>query len=304
MKVIYCGELARTPDAPDHKGIIQGLTWLGLDWKIVDPVLFPDKVIEECNNFNADLIIHGNTDSLDHDWIPHIKGRQVFFLGDFQPSKQDYHNWETWKQNSRGIEAIFLSNREQIDLWSSEFGVPTFFWPHGCYVPDYLEYDNNFDRGLIFIGSRVDSPHYRNRIEILEKIQSLTPDFNWITENSVEGRNRIWREMPKLYHSSKAVLDISHYWNVDGYASGRYWYSAGLGGCCISKRFPGCEEFYPKGTKWYFDTPEEAVELYQWLAKHHNIRIATKRKAYEHNKQFHNYKIRFLDLFAKLNIKL
>jgi len=138
MRIVYVGELIRTPDAPDHRGIIQGFEMLGLDYLIVDPVLFPDKVVEECNNFKADLIIHGNTDSLDQNWISRIKSRQVFFMGDYQPDKAHYQNWNRWVENSKGIEAIFLSNKKQLKMWEEDFKIPTYFWPHGCYVPERL----------------------------------------------------------------------------------------------------------------------------------------------------------------------
>lgn len=295
MKVIYVGELDRTPDSPDHKGIRQGAEWMGWDFKIVDPILLHHgDVIEECNKFGADLIIHGNTDSLNHEIIPHIRaGKQVFFMGDVQPSKDHYQNWETWKRNAKGISAIFISNRTQIPLWEKEFGVPTFFWPHGCYVePELPPYKPEFDKDVLFIGSMMDNGIHNVRTELIKAIGKEIP-IHYINRDDVNGRNEIWRQMPDLYRSTKITLDISHFWDLDGYASGRYWYTGGFGACSVTKRFPECEEFYEEGEKHYFDTLEQAVGIIRYLLTHPEEIEATRIKAYERNKKDHNYKVRF-----------
>jgi hypothetical protein len=309
IRFIYVGELIRTPWAPDHLGIIQGLSQLkneGVisEWKIVDPVLYPDKVVQDCNAFNADLIVHGNTDSLDREWCREIKAPQAFFMGDVQLSKDKYHNWNNWIKNSGQFQGLFISNRDQLGMWSEAFKAPAYFWPHGCYVLDKLEKDDAFKHDLLFIGAMNNGGDYQTRFNLITRLNELYP-VDHLTRDDVDGRNQIWRDLSKLYHSSNFVLDVSHFWNIDGYASGRYWYSGGYGACSLTKRFPGCEEFYEdKVHKLYFDTPEEAKELIEFYSKHDDSREKIKIAAYERNKNRHNYKVRFLDMFDKLGIKI
>lgn len=309
MKICYVGELARTPDAPDHKGIIQGLTWLKeegaiKDFKIVDPILNNrNEVVRQCNEYGADLVVHGNTDSLTLGIIPEIKaGDQVFFMGDLRLNKEYYHQWSKWIEGSKGLSHLLLSNRTQLEMWSKDFGIPASFWPHGCYVPDQMVFDEAFDKGVVFIGSMIPEYPFNHRIELIKKIQEkLSVPLTLLNGDGTLGRNKIWQDMPKIYHSSKVVLDVSHFWDFDGYASGRYWYTAGLGACSVTKRFPGCDEFYYDTIhKWYFDTADQAADLIHTLLKDDKARFKTKIAAYRQNAANHNYRVRFLQLFEIL----
>ena len=137
---------------------------------------------------------------------------------------------------------------------------------------------------------------YKERFDLLEQLRP----FDHITAGDVEGRNQIWKDMPFLYHTSDCVIDVSHSWTADGYASGRFFYTGGLGACSITKRFPGCEELFPKGTKAYFDTPEEAKELIEFYTTHKEEREMMKLKAWRWNQKHHNYKKKFEEIISKL----
>lgn len=300
MRIVYVGELDRTPYAPDHMGIRQGFEELKLDYLIVDPILnTPDTVVRLVNEFAPDLVIHGNTDSLSLGIIPRINARQVFFMGDFRPDGY-YEHWDKWIENSRGLSAILLSNREQLDMWSKAFGVPAFFWPHGSYVPEVLEKDEQWKDKIVFIGSFHDHPPFQERANFIKQLAEHVP-ITFVNGDGVDGRNKVWLDMPKIYHSAKFVLDISHFWGVPGYASGRYWYAAGLGGCSLTKRFPGCEDFYlDKQHKFYFDTIDEAIELVNTITEEEREQV--KQQAYLWNKANHRYAVRFQELFKLLGL--
>ena len=75
-----------------------------------------------------------------------------------------------------------------------------------------------------------------------------------------------------------------------------------MGGCAVAKRFPGCEELFPEGTKAYFDTPEEAADKIKYYLENeeerNKIKIAGKKWA----NKYHTYDVRFKELFKKLDI--
>lgn len=90
--------------------------------------------------------------------------------------------------------------------------------------------------------------------------------------------------------------------NSPGYASGRYFYTSGLGGCAISKRFPDCEELFPEGTKIYFDIPEEAAEKIKFYVANEKERNKIRAKGKDWANKYHNYEVRFSQLFKHLGL--
>lgn len=316
LKICVVGNMLTLPYSPDHAGVIQGLNYLKeqgriSDYQIVEP---HDKHQESLANAiietNPDLVIHGMTDSLSMIVPPLVKEKlpntiQVFAMWDFRPKDMMYDGlWSKWKLSAGSLDLITLSNKEQLDWWAEEFKCPTKYWPHGCVVVDNLDIDESYKFDTVFVGSRNESYPYNERVKLIDSIDRLTP-VKWINESggdSTPARINVWKDLGKIYRSSKVTLDISHFWTSDGYCSGRSFYSSGLGGCAVTKRFPGCEELFPEGVKHYFDTPEEAADKIKWLLANPDVIEETKKKAWEYNKENHSYHKRFLQLFNWLNI--
>ncbi|MFA6097557.1 MAG: glycosyltransferase [Candidatus Paceibacterota bacterium] len=293
MKVSIVFEGKRAPFGPDHKGLIQGAEELGLDYQVIDPTMGikPHVLAAEVRDFKPDLVLHHMTSSLNQG-LPELIGKdikQIYWMLDYHENYRD--EWEMWIRQKGYLDHIFLSNYKQLDMWKEAFECPSTYLPHGCYVSE-SEKDPSQKYNCVFIGGKMYFEPYEKRARLLDNIEKLCP-FTTLNANDVEGRNEIWKNMPRIYHSSDTVLDVSHYWDVPGYASGRYFYSAGHGACSITKRFPRCEELYPEGTKIYFDTPEEASNKIKYYILHEKEREEIKKRAYEHNKEFHNYKKRW-----------
>lgn len=297
-KIVYCGELDRTYPAPDHLGIREGIShW---DGYVVDPILHGmGNAIERIRDIKPDLLIHGNTDTLGvaSQFRPYCK-YQVFWMLDYQPTIEQYGWWNEWTKDAGQFDALFISNRDQIKDWQDAFNCPTHYLTHGCVVLPKPVKDENFKHDCVFIGSISEGGWYNDRATLLREIGF--DNFTHINGDGVDGRNKVWEEMPATYHTSNTVLDISHSWTADGYASGRFFYSAGLGGCSITKRFPGCEELYPKTCKAYFDTPEEARALMEFYRTHDKEREKMKMNAYNWNKKHHNYQLKFKSIIKCL----
>jgi len=306
------------PYSPDHSGILQSLEHLKSIGRISDYMIadvsqrlkegetaMVDCIVER----KPDLVVHGMTDSLSQIWPPKIKERlpktiQVMAMWDYRPQELQYDNlWGKWKHSAPGLDLITLSNKNQLEWWAKDFGVETMYWPHGCVVQD-VEFDEAYAHNTIFVGGRNDSYPYNARVELIDSIARLTP-IEWINYaggDSTPERVKVWKDIGKIYGSAKTTLDISHFWDAEGYASGRYFYTSGLGACAITKRFPGCEELFPEGTKIYFDTPQEAVEKIKYYLEHEDARNEVKRKGKEWANKYHNYTVRFEQLFRKLRI--
>lgn len=317
-KVCIVGNMITLPYSPDHSGIIQGLQILKDKEKISDYFIadisqhqtYGERaIIETIVNGKPDLVIHGMTDSLSQEWPRFVKERlpnviQVMSMWDYRPDYMNYDGfWSKWIESGRYLDLITLSNKNQLKWWAKDFGAKTMYWPHGCVVKS-IEYDSQYEFDTVFVGSRNESTPYNERVKLIDAIDRLTP-VKWVNEgggDSNSARIGIWKDLGKIYGSAKTTLDISHFWDADGYASGRYFYTSGLGGCAIAKRFPGCEELFPEGTKIYFDTPEEAMDKIKYYLNHNDEREKIKIKGKEWANKYHSYEVRFLELFNWFNL--
>ena len=313
LRLIVTVAIETEPTAIDHIGVKQGLNALKdkIDYLLLDPLRKTDEeFVEQVIAFKPDVVIH-YMDTMLSRGIPQriadkIKCKQVFWEMDYSPicenTEQSYEGqWMKWKNQFEYIDHIFLSNKGQLEDWKKYFEVDTSFLPHGCYVFDKPQYDKQYKYPCVFIGGMVDGKWFDIRKKLLEEIMRKI-DVTHLNKPEFENRKEIWTNMPKIYHSSDTVLDISHFWSDPGYASGRYFYTAGLGGCSITKRFPDCEELYPEGTKIYFDEPEECVEKVQYYQIHETERENVKLAAFEYNKIHHNFKLRFETILKQLNL--
>ncbi len=297
FKVCFCGQLDHWPTAPDHLGIKQGMTAMGWDWSYVDPT-HPSgrEIAQRINEIDPDLVIHGNTDSLSKYVPPYINKniRQVFLMLDYRtPDMLRDGMWEHWQTSAKNLDAIFISARDHIPMWEKAFNRPTFFAPHACYIPPKgLQYDEMYRYKTLWIGQLSESPPLNRRAKLIERIMQKVP-VTIVNSHEHMERNRIWTDMPKYYWSSDVVLDVSHFWDNWGYCSGRYWYTATFGACAVTKRFPGCETFFPETLKWYFDSSEEAVELIKGLLNNPDEITKTKSRVASWAWKYHSYKTRF-----------
>jgi hypothetical protein len=308
MKVVYCGQLDYWKDAPDHLGIKQGMTDLGWDWHVVDPCMRLDQLAAmEINDLAPDLVIHGNTDSFGQNIPEQIRpdAVQIFWMLDYRtPDMLQPGEWADWTRSAPFFKAVFISAKGHMQMWQQAFQVPVFFAPHACWIPPPLVYDEAFDHDLLFIGGHHDQGPLVQRAELILEIQFqlIKHDIKikQVNEGDWEKRNQIWKDMPKYYNSSKVVLDVSHFWDNPGYCSGRYWYTAALGACAVTKFFPECTDFFPTGAKWYFDEPKDAVDLIVGLLENADTRMKTKLLVTEIAWTQHTYKRRFQQMMNSL----
>jgi len=291
------------PYAYDHRGLVQGLKELNCDYLIADPQEQPDERVLalKIRAFQPDLVVHHLVMCL-NGLMPLIGKEipQIFWMLDYRPEYGS--DLENWKDNKEYLRHIFISNKNQIKLWESAFNLPVSYLPHGCYVLPKLEKDEKFYYPCVFMGSMINASDFKNRHDLIEEIKRLIP-VSIINSYNQEERNKNWENMAKIYHTSDTVLDVSHFWDNPGYCSGRYFYSSGLGGCAVSKRFPDCEELYPEGIKAYFDSPEEAAEKIKYYQTHPAEREKMKITAYDWNKKHHHYKLRFQEIFRLCDLR-
>jgi hypothetical protein len=298
MKIVYCAGFDYYPYAPKFMGIKQAMKELGWEGYTVDPIVgeSAEAVAAEINAHNPDIVIYGTTVPFSRQICRFVDShiQRVFWMLDYVPKHKMQELFDSgWLVNASYLDALFVCSEDYVAFWGDAFGLPTYFAPQACYVPSKLEYSKDAEFDLLFIGALNWNYPFNARAELLTKIRDLSPiPITHINESERNKRNEVFRKIPKYYHSSKLVLDISHFWTNWGYTSSRFWHAAAFGACNIVKRFPGCSDFFPEPLKYYFDTPQEAVDLIAKLSIDEALRMQTKLDVAEYGWRNHSWSIR------------
>lgn len=281
---------------PNFVGMQMGLAEMGIEHKLFScrPNFNPFDVVD----WNPDLIIYGLIDlTRQTEWRKILrnslpKTKIVMWYGDMR-------NEETGqiRADMSEIDAMFVSNAEQNQYYEDLWSVPKCHClPLGSPVW-HPQIKDKFDLDFIFVGATLNHKGFENRTETMIKLQNEGLRIIDAPANiNPKRRAEILKQLPSLYRSAKISLDWSHFTCIKGYTSNRFWIITGAGGFALTKRFPGCEDFYPKGTRVYFDTYEEALELRDYYLEHIEEREVIRKAGHKHAK-LHTYRYRFNKMF-------
>lgn len=284
---------------PNFTGMTKGLEELGIEHRLFG--CRPDLDIQAVIDFNPDLVVYGLVDLVRQRAVRlHLRealpnAKIVMWYGDLREARTGGQIHADMSE----IDAMFVSNDAQADYYRERWKVPSVhFLPLGCqiYTPTY---NPKFDFDFVFIGGLITGAGFLDRARMMWKFKD-----NGL--KVVDGpmrrpilRAKVMKNMPQIYRSSKVVLDVSHFTDVPGYTSNRYWIITASGGFALTKRFPGCEEFYPPGTRAYFDTFEEALSLRDYYLANPEEREKIRLAGYAHAIH-HTYRERFVKMFETL----
>lgn len=283
---------------PNFTGMQQGLKELGIEHRLFS--CRPQLDFHDLVRYEPDLVIYGLIDmAKDRLMRMRIKealpdARIVMWYGDLR-------NEETGQcqTDMSEIDMMFVSNDAQSDFYKEMWRVPEcHFLPLGSpiYSP---EYDPKLDFDFVFIGGLVMGKGFADRADTMWKFKDLGLRIIDAPASKPELRAKVLEKMPSVYRSSKVILDQSHFTDIKGYTSNRFWIITASGGFALTKRWPGCEEFYPKGTRVYFDTFDEAIRLRDYYLEHPDERERIRLAGYRHAIN-HTYARRFDKMFEKL----
>jgi len=284
---------------PNFTGMMDGLEKLEIEHQLFScrPQLRVSDVIE----YEPDFIIYGLLDMVKHpEWREEIKkklpnAKIVMWYGDLRDNTTGQINADMSE-----IDMMFVSNNDQEEFYKRKWKVKECkFLPLGASIKN-VEYDAHFDFDFVFLGSKITGSSFMDRaLEIGLYQQQGLKLINADAQRFPTLRAKILKTMPTIYRSSKICLDISHFTNIDGYTSNRYWNISASGGVALTKRFPGCEKFYPEDSRIYFDTFEEAIEKKNYYLKHPEKLEPIRKRALEVAK-LHEYTERFLEMFKSV----
>lgn len=281
---------------PNFVGMQLGLAEMGIEHQLFScrPVLNVEALIA----YQPDFIIYGLIDMVKthqkrlaiRNGLP--KAKIVMWYGDLR-------NEETGQifADMSEIDAMFVSNAAQNEYYQNKWKVPEcHFLPLGSplYSPVYKK---KYDLDFIFVGATITGKGFLDRARIMLNLKEKgLKIIDAPAQKKPKLRATILKELPNLYYSAKISLDWSHFTEIQGYTSNRFWIITGSGGFALTKRWPGCTDFYPEGTRAYFDTPEEALELRDYYLTHPEEREKIRQAGYAHAIH-HTYSNRFATMF-------
>lgn len=281
---------------PNFVGMMDGLERLDIPHQFFG--CRPDLDVEVVIAYNPDLVVYALVDMVKRgDWRADIryrlpKAKIVMWYGDLREKRTGYI-----RADMSEIDMMFVSNDAQNEWYEKTWGVKKCnFLPLGSPLYD-VEPNPRYDFDFIFIGGVITGSGFLERARTMWDYKEY--GLRIINGETPKMRAKVFKEMPTLYRSAKIVLDQSHFTDVLRYTSNRFWIITAAGGFALTKRWPGCEEFYPEGTRAYFDTFEESLELRDYYLAHPDEREKIRVAGHEHAKM-HTYDHRFRRMFELL----
>lgn len=281
------------------KGLREAIRETRHEWVFLDQrydYQFADKAIE----FKPDLIIYLLDDIIYNQLearkiakaLPDTK--KVLWFGDY---RDDEVASVPKIDCSDILDAMFVSNNGQKEFYEGKYNIPTYFLPLSCYKVPERQYNPRFNYNAVFIGSMIEGKgKWGERAKLINQI-AQKEDITIINSVDPVKRAVINELMPEIYGSSLFSLDISHFWHIDKYTSNRGWVIPMMYGVALTKRFPGCYDLYPEGTKIYFDTAEEAIEKMRYYKEHPKELEKIRKAGHEHTLKYHTYEQRLNKMF-------
>lgn len=200
------------------------------------------------------------------------------------------------------LDRFFVTNDGQHEFWKDKVGLEGEYLPLGCKIVPGIEYDEKYDYDVVFIGGMYDGALSR-RTELIKEIMKEV-DVKLINEEDVKKRAMVYKNMPKIYCSSKISLDISNFWDIPGYTSNRGFIIPMYKGFSLTKKFPGCEKLFKEDKyKVYFNTAKEAISKIKYYLNHKAEREKIRIQGHDHAVKNHNFIKRYNKMFKKLNLK-
>lgn len=289
---------------PNFNGMRRGLERLGIPYRFITcrgpgSDFKPD--IDAIVDFEPELVVYCLRDMIKRkEWRKEIRERLpavpiVMWYGDFR----DESTWQDDADCSKHIDCMFISNDAQEQYYKVKWRMPRVeFLPLGCEPIAEPQFDAKFALPFIFVGGQITGGPFYKRAHDIGRYKAHD---QLLILNSFEPmlRAKIMRAIPRIYSSAKVALDISHFTDKQGYTSNRYWVIPANFGFALTKRWPGCTDFYPEDSRVYFDTYEEAIEKKNYYLEHETERLAMIAKARKHVDR-HSYDKRFRAMFEKI----
>ena len=284
---------------PNFTGMQDGLRELGIPFKVFS--CRPDFNAQEVIDYAPDFVLYGLPDmGLNPQWHRAVrdglpKAKIVMWYGDWRGNLEKVLDLS-------GVDYMFASNNVLDGFYERMWKVAKVgYLPLGASIKS-PKVEKKYEFPVVFIGGMSTQGIFAHRALKIREIEEAGVGLTILNGNAKlepELRAKISQEMPSIYRSAKITLDMSQFTSIKGYTSNRHWIIPACGGFSISERYPQCEEFYPEGTRIYFDTIDECIAKIEYYTAHPDEREKIRLAGMEQAK-LHTYDKRFTEMFKQV----
>ena len=309
MKIIGLGQYISRPYKTITEGVRQGFEALGHEFYGVELVNNTLSLIKhEIRKIKPDVIfcqclIDGHEHDVNRvlkmiiDLKKELGFKFIYQEGDYKDVSERVKTDLSW------VDLITFNQDHQLDEHAKLWNIDR----EKCVVMPYASYilkerpkrEDRYHNPFVFIGT-MNPGRYPGRINCITKlVHEKLPIKVFSHPNTYSQRTRSIN-VP-IYASADICLSYDFVSNIKQFASDRPFIITGAGGFCIAHRAKGLDKILiDKKHAMFFDTPQEAVELYkEWIGQP-IAREKIKQQAFDFVQEYHTWKNRCGDLIEIL----
>ena len=309
MKIIGLGQYKSKPYKTITKGVRQGFEALGHEFfgiELVDNTL--GIVKRQIFQIKPDIIfcsclIDGNKHDINK-VISMLSSLKQTLGFKFIYQEGDYRDIsERVKADLSWVDLITFNQDHQLDehakLWNID-REKCVVMPYASYILDVRPIrDERYNNPLVFFGT-VNPTRYPNRVNCIKALEDIGLPIKVFSQPIAYGENSRKMNVP-VYASSDISLSYDFVSNIKHFASDRPFIITGAGGFCLAHRASGLDKILiNKKHVIFFDTNEEAIELYNKWKVEKLAREKIQDRAFDFVQEHHTWKNRCGDLIEIL----
>lgn len=187
----------------------------------------------------------------------------------------------------------------QKEMYEKAMGTPVDYLQQGVFSSFFIKPQKLESGKTVFIGNNYD--HFPGAIEREQLCWELADgshcDFETIGNGWTRSYNNT-RSIPyidsaKIYNESYISISHACFNDIDGYYSNRTIDIMAAGGCCLMRRFPGCENYFTELYDcMFYSTTEEAIEKINYLYERPDVRNEIAKNGYNKARLKHTFDVR------------
>jgi len=213
-----------------------------------------------------------------------------YHLGDARTEPRYPHNI------SDHVDGCLINQTENLDKFSSIWGVPCYYWPYGCFYQERIaEPIKEFSHDLVFTGRLSNKGVHAHRTNFVRKLQKIMPIKLYPDDNYIDTKLLT----AEVAASAKAVLGVCAGYNIEGYMDVRPFQYPGAGAFLMQRYYIGMYRVVVDEEHMVIfrhDDVDKFVELYKkWMDKPEEIN-RIRNTAFEFFQKHHSYYNRVWDI--------
>lgn len=218
--------------------------------------------------------------------------------------EKDLHNDPFYKT----VDYFFATDKLMCDWFNENTSVKGVFLPAGVYHAETYIHDDynaeNFEKDIIFVGSRNYHPEYPYRYQLIDFLRNTYGDrFTHIGGDGDTGTVR-GHDLNRMYAKSKIAVgdSLNIGFNYPYYTSDRLFESTGRGGFTIYPKIKGLDKYFEDDEVVFYEHGnfEDLKSKIDKYLEDDKTREQIRQKGHNRTKNEHTYKHRWQTILEQI----